>query len=742
MQKSMKCALGAVLASVALAAPAAANVQVGSSGWQWGNPLPQGNTLRAASFAGMTGYAAGDFGTLLKTTDGGSSWSGLRTGTFQGLTVVQAVDANTVVAGGGCVARRSTDGGATFTAIAFTPLEATCRARLADMSFVNANVGFLLLDDGSVLTTSDGGVHFSPRTAVPGTQAAGGSEQPRALVFTSATTGFAATTSGDIVRTTDGGSSWAAVHQGGPGVNKLWFLDPAHGFAVGNAGLLLRTDDGGQTWALTSINVPGGPALGSIRCSTPALCVISTLAGNELVRTANGGATPGTVTTPSTDPIYAAAFASTGRVSAVGANGTTVASDDAGQTFTSIGGRLAGSYLAVRAGGQRGSAFALGRSGALAKTTDGGRHWNKGNVPTSADLRDGAFPTATAGFTLDGDGGLFATSDGGGSWKSLNTGSTARPLALLAPDADTVLVVGPRGLRRSTDGGTTFAAVRSRVVARARLSGATAAHGGALLVWGSTTLARSLDLGAGWTAIAKPGASARERRRLRIAQVAFSSSVAGLLRDTRGRVWRTTNAGRTWTLLRGVGTERIFGMAVNSPRAGYLVTDAFGAGGSGGYLLRTDDGGATWQPQYVVASQIQPSGIVATAGGTDYLLGGDAALLFSTSGGNAGARSALALSTHSRRLTRSRTITVSGRLAPAAGNEQVTVSELAPGAARWVHHTVQTAFDGTFVSSWRVRTGTTSFVAQWAGDFKSAGAGSKLLAVTVAAARPKGRKRR
>ena len=97
---ALRCPLAALPA-----APASANVQVGSSGWQWGNPLPQGNTVRAMSFARRTGYAAGDFGTLLKTSDGGTTWSGLPVGTFQGLTVVQALDANTVFAGGGCVAR-------------------------------------------------------------------------------------------------------------------------------------------------------------------------------------------------------------------------------------------------------------------------------------------------------------------------------------------------------------------------------------------------------------------------------------------------------------------------------------------------------------------------------------------------------------------------------------------------------------------------------------------------------------
>ncbi|HEX2102142.1 MAG TPA: hypothetical protein VHF51_00700 [Solirubrobacteraceae bacterium] len=98
---ALACALGA-LAALPAFAPAA--VQVGSSGWQWGNPLPQGNAIRAISFAGTQGYASGDFGTLLHTTDAGASWTGLLSGTFSGLTEVQAIDGDSDLAGGGCVA--------------------------------------------------------------------------------------------------------------------------------------------------------------------------------------------------------------------------------------------------------------------------------------------------------------------------------------------------------------------------------------------------------------------------------------------------------------------------------------------------------------------------------------------------------------------------------------------------------------------------------------------------------------
>ena len=85
--------LGALAAlSLASACPEAqAQVQASQSGWQWGNPTPQGNTIRALDFIAGRGYAIGDDGTALRTDDGGATWTGLATGTSQDLTRVQAV---------------------------------------------------------------------------------------------------------------------------------------------------------------------------------------------------------------------------------------------------------------------------------------------------------------------------------------------------------------------------------------------------------------------------------------------------------------------------------------------------------------------------------------------------------------------------------------------------------------------------------------------------------------------------
>jgi photosystem II stability/assembly factor-like uncharacterized protein len=730
--------LRAMLAAAALAAlaaaPASANVQVGASGWQWGNPLPQGNTVRVMSFAGATGYAAGDFGTLLKTTDGGTTWTGLPVGTFAGLGVVQALDANTVFAGGGCVARRSTDGGSTFTAVRFTPVEAGCRVGLRDLSFVSKDVGYLLMADGSILTTTDGGTQFSPRTAVPETSAVGGSAQPGAIRFLDASKGFA-TSGGSIFVTLDGGNAWTRVSSAGSTLHAVWFADAQHGFAVGDGRLFLRTDDGGTTWVPKDLNVPGVNYT-SIRCAGTQLCLLTTSAGTQLVRTTDGGDTPGTAITPATDPIFAAAFASPTRVAAAGQQGATVVSDDAGVRFAPIGGHIAGAFSSLRIGGVPNTAYAPGADGRIAMTSDGGRTWRSdGNDPTSADLIDVAFPTATDGYALDVDGGLFHTTTGGRSWEPLGTGSTRHPSALLAPDADTVLVVGPRGIRRSTDAGQTFTQLKSNAVLRRQLDSIVRAHTGpAIFAWGPTTLVRSTDRGRTWVVIPRPMIPQPDRSKA-LSLVAFASAKAGFARDATRHVWRTTDAGRHWTLLASVGTVNVEDMSARSARVATLVLDGFGKS-RGGYLLHTDDGGATWQPQFVIAAGID--GIVA--GGETDLLAGGGSLLFSTTGGVAGDPSRLTLSTRRRQLPRAGQITVTGRLVPAGARAQVVVSMMRPGE-EWLHQTVPVAANGTFTTAWRVPRGTTTFVAQWTGDFASAGAGSRPLTVTVGGA-PRAHRRR
>jgi photosystem II stability/assembly factor-like uncharacterized protein len=526
-----------------VAAPARAGVQVGASGWLWGNPLPQGNTVNALSFAGPAGYAVGEFGTILATVDGGTSWTGVKSGTFTNLTEVQAIDAAAVFAGGGCVGRRSDDGGATGVRVAFTPVESSCSEPLAAAWWVNRLTGYIVLADGTTLRTDNNGNTFAQKTAVPGTRAAGGGAQVTDLRFLDAAAGLAVTTAGKIYRTTDAANSWTDVASAGRPIRKLAFLDATNGVAVGDASLFLVTHDGGVTWTPKPLALPGGRNLIDVSCSDATTCVMAT-ASNEIVRTADGGTT-GTLVAPSQTPINAAAFATPARVAALGGLGTTAISDDAGLTFAPVGGRLPGSYSAMVAG-PAGVAFAPGLKGSLAKTTDFGGSWTRGNVSTPNDVVDVSFPTANDGFALDNAGGLFRSGDGGATWRALDTGTTARPSAVEAPSTKTVIIAGPRGLRRSTNAGDTFSAVKGSV-GKALLSHIDSA-GPALVAFGPQAVWRSKDSGKTWTSVHRPG-------KTRVADVDFAGASSGYLLDAKGSLYRTTNGGKSWARLLGTGNS-------------------------------------------------------------------------------------------------------------------------------------------------------------------------------------------
>jgi photosystem II stability/assembly factor-like uncharacterized protein len=700
--------------AVAAPSPALAAVNSGHSGWSWGSPIPQGETIRAIEFRGAQGYAAGDFGTVLRTDDGGTNWLGLVTGSTEDLTRLATIDSDSVIVAGSCTVRRSDDSGATFKRLPWTASDERCAAPVAALAFPSDQRGYLALADGTVFRTSDGGRTWSRKTSVSGGESTGG--KATGLVFTTDDVGIGITSEGHVYRTTDGASSWTFVRDAPRALNGIVFASLSVGYAVGDGLEVLKTVDGGLTW--TEKPVGAGPKLTSISCADPVTCLATTDTGDRLIRTGDGGNTFSAVT-PSSDTIFAAAFSSSTRAVAAGSFGATVASNDAGATWTQVGARLAGSFTRLRAASSS-LAFAAGNEGTIARTVDGGRSWATIGVTTSEDIYDVSFVSRETGYALDSAGAVLRTDNSGTSWQILNTGSSVRPQAIIAANADVVLLVGPRGILRSRNGGESFSRVRGRLVTGPKLFEVDRG-GGAIFVYGSKNMIASTNKGKTWRKVRLP-------KRTLLSAVDFVTRNVGFALGQDGRVFKTRNRGGRWNDLAGIGSDDGIGLSFSSAAKGYVVLSRFGDD-AGGYVLRTSDSGRTWRPQLVAAKPALGTGIAAT-GAADFLLTAGNSFFYTTRGGDQGNRSSIKIKTRKARVRRRTTVRVTGKVGGAAPGTQALVARRQIGESGWDFQLAKVASNGTFTTIWKI-TKQATFVGQWAGDDDQAGDGSVPLTIRL-----------
>ena len=414
----------------------------------------------------------------------------------------------------------------------------------------------------------------------------------------------------------------------------------------------------------------------------------------------------------------AAAFTSSTRAVAAGEAGTTVLSGDTGATWQPVGKHLATTFGRIRALSSS-VAFATGPNGALARSTDGGETWAAVGVSTSEDVIDVSFTGAETGYALDAAGTLLRTDNAGQSWQILNTGTASRPQAVLAIGTEIVLLVGPKGVFRSTDGGEFFTRVRGRLLNRSKLFNVDRG-GNRVFVYGSKNIFASTTSGRTWKKVRLP-------RKTLIQAVDFVTPRTGFALGQDGQVFKTRDGGERWLDLSGVGNDDATGLSFATASTGYLTLRRFGSEDYG-YLLRTADGGRTWRPQLVGTDQPSPEGIVATSPSTAFLLADSRTLLFTTGGGDNGDASKVTLRTNRRTVRRRAVIKITGRVSGAKGGAQVVVARRERGERGWVSHTATVASNGTFTTTWKL-VKTAAFVAQWAGDENSAGDGSVPLVV-------------
>ncbi|MCS6991064.1 MAG: YCF48-related protein [Chitinophagales bacterium] len=260
----------------------------------------QGPTLRAAYFLNAkTGYIVGgqEFypgsATIVKTTDGGQSWTVQTAGIDTGLRAIYCIDANNCIACGyGGYILKTTNGGATWT---IKPSGTTQTLRSID--FISNTTGFICGGAGTILKTTDFGETWTP-VANSGT-----TQDLINIRFANAQVGYAVSstalfTNGVVIKTTDGGNNWIPVYTNPQGLLGVAVVNENIVYAGGgnnqfaspaNYAYIVKTTDGGATWT----QVYAGYTLRAFRGAHFVSAQKGWFVGDlgYLIRTEDGGAT-------------------------------------------------------------------------------------------------------------------------------------------------------------------------------------------------------------------------------------------------------------------------------------------------------------------------------------------------------------------------------------------------------------------------------------------------------------------
>ena len=192
------------------------------------------------------GFTGGSDGTpnthyIYKTSDGGLSWSLVKTGTPASIYGISYVDANTGYAvrsdPASSVVFKTLDGGVSWTTLSSSTTSTWMRTIYA----VNNNKIFCTGTGGTIQKTTDGGVTWSTSTV--------GTNDLFGIAFPSTTVGYICGFGGKLLKTTDGGATWSTLTIGSTAnFYSLDFLDINRGFVVGGNGAIFYTADGGLSW--------------------------------------------------------------------------------------------------------------------------------------------------------------------------------------------------------------------------------------------------------------------------------------------------------------------------------------------------------------------------------------------------------------------------------------------------------------------------------------------------------------
>ena len=268
----------------------------------------------------------------------------------------------------------------------------------------------------------------------------------KAVCFVNSQRGFAVGANGTILNTNDGGANWRRVPSGTTDkLRDIIFTDEKNGWILAERNPFQAKKGQARSFVLQTVD--GGASWSSVEFADEKDNKTLNRENNALVRFVGGRAQNalwavgerGAVWALNANKVWETQPAATGFLLLGGAalsdsqrwllsadNALNVTSD-AGKTWRATDfGDKSKAKIAQISFVNNNYGWAVGASGVILTTNNGGRKWTAQTSPTTADLFDVAFVNDREGWAA-GDGGvLLHTVDGGANWAAEETKSTHR----------------------------------------------------------------------------------------------------------------------------------------------------------------------------------------------------------------------------------------------------------------------------------------------------------------------------
>lgn len=555
--------------------------------WVWQYPLPQGNALNDIHFVDcQIATAVGEFGTIIRTTDGGLSWVKQESGVLEHLNRVVFLDAlfGFVVGNAGTILH-TTDGGWNWN----KQTSGTTKALLG-VSFSDIYNGTAVGNGSTIVHTSNGGLTWEiqpPPTSY---------RQYTDVFFTDSNNGTITgihrdfgdggrEISGCILHTTDGGATWTVQQYTSGGMHEVCFADYNIGLIVGSEPNILRTTDGGTTWTASSIgttlqlhDVALFDALNGILVTGARYEVRGAKA--RVFSTTDGGLTWTNQQSDSTMIFRRVVFCSPTNGIGVGYGGILYRTTDIGKTWHECTTGTREVFNDIRFIDQYRGITICGST--IVRTTNGGADWIEAVSDSSAPLRRIAYSDANNWTIVGNSGTILHSTNGGSNWTSQASGTVNDLYAVTFADAETGIAVGSNGtILRTTNRGANWSAISSGTTVLLKSVSFADAEFGLAVGYSNTkpdTILRTTDGGQTWIA-------QENDLPVFVYDIHLFDRLNGVAIAAYGIFLRTTDGGMSWA--------RTSSNIAYQSKLSFINRDTGVVIGES-QLSRTTDGGKSW----------------------------------------------------------------------------------------------------------------------------------------------------